>query len=93
MARLRGCRERRRHGRRGLVVSDWSAGLAVDVRVRMLVVHQAEGFRERHACSLAEEGQTEPSESSDYSPKTCAAAIPAGVLRVSTTAARRAMAR
>ena len=31
----------------GLVVSDASTGLAVDVRVRMLVMHQAEGFRER----------------------------------------------
>ena len=31
----------------GLVVSDAATGLAVDVRVRMLVVHQAEGFRER----------------------------------------------
>ena len=31
----------------GLVVSDASTGLTVDVRVRMLVVHQAEGFRER----------------------------------------------
>ena len=31
----------------GLIVSDASTGLAVDVRVRMLVVHQAEGFRER----------------------------------------------
>ena len=31
----------------GLVLSDSSTGLAVDVRVRMLVVHQAEGFRER----------------------------------------------
>ena len=31
----------------GLVVSDTSTGLAVDVRVRMLVMHQAEGFRER----------------------------------------------
>ena len=31
----------------GLVVSDTSTGLAVDLRVRMLVVHQAEGFRER----------------------------------------------
>ena len=31
----------------GLVVSDSSTGLAVDVRVRMLVMHQAEGFRER----------------------------------------------
>ena len=31
----------------GLVVSDASTGLAVDVRVQMLVVHQAEGFRER----------------------------------------------
>ena len=31
----------------GLVVSDSSTGLAVDVRVRMLVVHQAEGFHER----------------------------------------------
>ena len=31
----------------GLVVSDSSTGLAVDLRVRMLVVHQAEGFRER----------------------------------------------
>ena len=31
----------------GLIVSDSSTGLAVDVRVRMLVVHQAEGFRER----------------------------------------------
>ena len=31
----------------GLVVSDSSTGLSVDVRVRMLVVHQADGFRER----------------------------------------------
>ena len=31
----------------GLIASDTSAGLAVDVRVRMLLVHQAEGFRER----------------------------------------------
>ena len=31
----------------GLVVSDASTGLSVDVRVRMLLVHQAEGFRER----------------------------------------------
>ena len=31
----------------GLIVSDASTGLAVDVRVRMLLVHQAEGFRER----------------------------------------------
>ena len=31
----------------GLVVSDASTGLTVDVRVRMLVMHQAEGFRER----------------------------------------------
>ena len=31
----------------GLVVSDASTGLAVDVRVRMLVMHQADGFRER----------------------------------------------
>ena len=31
----------------GLVVADSSTGLAVDVRVRILVVHQAEGFRER----------------------------------------------
>ena len=31
----------------GLVVADARTGLAVDVRVRMLVVHQAEGFRER----------------------------------------------
>ena len=31
----------------GLVVSDPSTGLAVDVRVRTLLVHQAEGFRER----------------------------------------------
>ena len=31
----------------GLIVSDTSIGLAVDVRVRMLLVHQAEGFRER----------------------------------------------
>ena len=31
----------------GLVVADAGTGLAVDVRVRMLVVHQAEGFRER----------------------------------------------
>ena len=31
----------------GLVVSDWSTGLAVDVRVRTLLVHEAEGFRER----------------------------------------------
>ena len=31
----------------GLVLSDASTGLTVDVRVRMLVMHQAEGFRER----------------------------------------------
>ena len=31
----------------GLIVSDASTGLAVDVRVRTLVVHQADGFRER----------------------------------------------
>ena len=31
----------------GLVVADAGSGLAVDVQVRMLVVHQAEGFRER----------------------------------------------
>ena len=31
----------------GLVVSDSSSGLSVDVRVRTLLVHQAEGFRER----------------------------------------------
>ena len=31
----------------GLIVSDSPTGLSVDVRVRMLVVHQAEGFRER----------------------------------------------
>ncbi len=31
----------------GLIVSDPSTGLAVDVRVRTLLVHQAEGFRER----------------------------------------------
>ena len=31
----------------GLVVSDASTGLAVDLRVRMLVMHQAAGFRER----------------------------------------------
>ena len=33
----------------GVIVSDTSTGLAVDVRVRMLLVHQAEGFRERGA--------------------------------------------
>ena len=31
----------------GLVVSDASTGLAVDLRVRTLVMHQADGFRER----------------------------------------------
>ena len=31
----------------GLMVSDTSTGLAVDLRVRMLVMHQAEEFRER----------------------------------------------
>ena len=31
----------------GLVVSDTSTGLAVDLRVRMLAMHQADGFRER----------------------------------------------
>ena len=31
----------------GLVVSDASTGLAVDLRVRMLALHQADGFRER----------------------------------------------
>ncbi len=36
-----------RHVDRLLIVSDASTGLAVDVRVRTLVMHQAEGFRER----------------------------------------------
>ena len=31
----------------GLVLADASTGLAVDLWVRMLVLHQAEGFRER----------------------------------------------
>ena len=31
----------------GLVVSDASTGLAIDLRMRMLVMHQAEGFSER----------------------------------------------
>ena len=31
----------------GLVMSDASTGLAIDLRMRMLVMHQAEGFRER----------------------------------------------
>ena len=31
----------------GLVVSDAATGLSADVRVRMLLVHEAEGFRER----------------------------------------------
>ena len=31
----------------GLVVMDSSTGLSVDLRVRMLLMHQAEGFRER----------------------------------------------
>ena len=31
----------------GLIVSDAASGLAVDVRVRMLLVHEAEGFQER----------------------------------------------
>ena len=31
----------------GLIVSDTATGLAVDVRVRTLLVHQAEGFSER----------------------------------------------
>ena len=31
----------------GLVMADATTGLAVDVRVRTLVVHQAEGLRER----------------------------------------------
>ena len=31
----------------GLIVSDASSGLAVDLRVRTLLLHQAEGFRER----------------------------------------------
>ena len=31
----------------GLVVSDALTGLSVDVRMRMLLVHEAEGFRER----------------------------------------------
>ena len=31
----------------GVVIADSSTGLAVDVRVRTLLVHQAEGFRER----------------------------------------------
>ncbi len=33
--------------RSGLVMADAATGLAVDVRVRTLLVHQAEGFRER----------------------------------------------
>ena len=33
----------------GLIVSDTATGLAVDVRVRMLLAHQDEGFRERGA--------------------------------------------
>ena len=38
----------------GLVMADASTGLAVDLRVRMLVMHQAEGFRERRmAVSLS----------------------------------------
>ena len=36
----------------GLVLADASTGLAVDLRVRMLVLHQAEGFRERDLCLL-----------------------------------------
>ena len=31
----------------GLILADSSTGLALDVRMRMLVVHQADGFRER----------------------------------------------
>ena len=31
----------------GLIVSDRASGLSVDVRVRTLLVHQAEGFSER----------------------------------------------
>ena len=31
----------------GLIVADSSTGLALDVRMRMLVLHQADGFRER----------------------------------------------
>ena len=31
----------------GFILSDSSTGLAVDIRVRMLLVHQAEGFQER----------------------------------------------
>ena len=31
----------------GLIVADSSTGLSLDVRMRMLVVHQADGFRER----------------------------------------------
>ncbi|MCY4633221.1 MAG: hypothetical protein OXG04_01715 [Acidobacteria bacterium] len=31
----------------GLIVADAGTGLAVDLRVRMLLVHKAEGFRER----------------------------------------------
>ena len=38
----------------GLVVSDSSTGLAVDVRVRLLLVHQAEGFSERGRGPVAE---------------------------------------
>ena len=36
----------------GRVLADASTGLAVDLRVRMLVLHQAEGFRERDLCLL-----------------------------------------
>ena len=38
----------------GLVMSDPSTGLSVDVRVRTLLVHQAEGFRERGRGAVAE---------------------------------------
>ena len=38
----------------GLVMSDASTGLAIDLRVRMLVMHQADGFRERGIAFSAE---------------------------------------
>ena len=38
----------------GLVVSDASTGLAIDLRMRMLVMHQAEGFSERGMALSAE---------------------------------------
>ena len=55
----------------GLVVADAGSGLAVDVQVRMLVVHQAEGFRERGMAVSLSYNPT-PSTPTDFTVKVAA---------------------